>query len=224
MTRSARAIAHDTQGVRRGTCRATHARSVPAVHPRHARAVSAAARDAALRDGEGARLPGLGRAAPARRPPDPPGGDGHRLSPAHDAGRRRGPGRLGRFGSIRIGRGVRPLSGFVMVLSYSRAVFALFTLDQTLESFLRGHVEAFHAWSGRRAHPGLRQSAQRRPRTRRHRDSLSSAAARARRPLSLRAAARARRGAPMRRARSSARSSTCATPSLRRAPLPTSTI
>src|SRR6266852_4741862 len=31
-----------------------------------------------------------------------------------------------------------------MVLSYSRAISALFTLDQTLESFLRGHVEAFH--------------------------------------------------------------------------------
>lgn len=54
----------------------------------------------------------------------------------------------GAFGSIRIGRGVRPLSGFVMVLSYSRAVFALFTVDQTLESFLRGHVEAFQAWPG----------------------------------------------------------------------------
>ena len=54
----------------------------------------------------------------------------------------------GAFGSIRIGRGVRPLSGFVMVLSYSRAVFALFTVDQILESFLRGHVEAFHAFQG----------------------------------------------------------------------------
>jgi transposase len=54
----------------------------------------------------------------------------------------------GSFGSIRIGRGVRPLSGFVMVLSYSRAVFALFTIDQTLESFLRGHVEAFETWPG----------------------------------------------------------------------------
>jgi transposase len=54
----------------------------------------------------------------------------------------------GAFGSIRIGRGVRPLSGFVMVLSYSRALFALFTLDQTLESFLRGHVEAFDALQG----------------------------------------------------------------------------
>jgi hypothetical protein len=50
----------------------------------------------------------------------------------------------GAFGSIRIGHGTRPLSGFVMVLSYSRALSALFTLDQTLESFLRGHVEAFH--------------------------------------------------------------------------------
>jgi transposase len=54
----------------------------------------------------------------------------------------------GAFGSIRIGRGVRSLSGFVMVLSYSRAVFALFTVDQTLESFLRGHVEAFQAFQG----------------------------------------------------------------------------
>jgi transposase len=54
----------------------------------------------------------------------------------------------GAFGSIRIGRGVRPLSGFVMVLSYSRAIFALFTVDQTLESFLRGHVEAFGAFQG----------------------------------------------------------------------------
>ena len=43
---------------------------------------------------------------------------------------------------------MRPLSGFVMVLAYSRAVFALFTVDQTLESFLRGHVEAFAAFQG----------------------------------------------------------------------------
>ncbi len=54
----------------------------------------------------------------------------------------------GAFGAIRIGHGVRPLSGFVMVLSYSRALFALFTLDQTLESFLRGHVEAVQAFQG----------------------------------------------------------------------------
>jgi transposase len=54
----------------------------------------------------------------------------------------------GAFGAIRIGHGVRPLSGFVMVLSYSRAIFALFTVDQTLESFLRGHVEAVAAFQG----------------------------------------------------------------------------
>jgi hypothetical protein len=35
-----------------------------------------------------------------------------------------------------------------MVLGYSRALFALFTLDQTLESFLRGHVAAFAALGG----------------------------------------------------------------------------
>jgi hypothetical protein len=35
-----------------------------------------------------------------------------------------------------------------MVLSYSRAIFALFTVDQTLESFLRGHVDAFETWPG----------------------------------------------------------------------------
>ncbi len=35
-----------------------------------------------------------------------------------------------------------------MVLSYSRALFAHFTLDQTLESFLRGHVEAFQVFGG----------------------------------------------------------------------------
>ena len=54
----------------------------------------------------------------------------------------------GAFGSIRIGHGTRALSGFVMVLSYSRALSALFTLDQTLESFLRGHVDAFQALGG----------------------------------------------------------------------------
>ena len=54
----------------------------------------------------------------------------------------------GAFGSIRIGHGARSVSGFVMVLSYSRAIDALFTLDQTLESFLRGHVHAFETLGG----------------------------------------------------------------------------
>lgn len=54
----------------------------------------------------------------------------------------------GTFGTVRIGRGTRPVSGFVMVLSYSRAMHAVFTLDQSLESFLRGHVAAFEALGG----------------------------------------------------------------------------
>ena len=54
----------------------------------------------------------------------------------------------GAFGTVRIGHATRPLSAFVLVLSWSRAVHALFTLDQTLESFLRGHVEAFAAFGG----------------------------------------------------------------------------
>lgn len=49
----------------------------------------------------------------------------------------------GSFGKVEIGQGKRALSCFVMVLSWSRAVHAVFTLDQTLESFMRGHVEAF---------------------------------------------------------------------------------
>lgn len=47
------------------------------------------------------------------------------------------------FGTFQVGRARRPLSCFVLVLSWSRALYARFTLDQTLESFLRGHVEAF---------------------------------------------------------------------------------
>ena len=52
------------------------------------------------------------------------------------------------FGKIRIGNAIRNLSCFVLVLSWSRALYARFALDQTLESFLRGHVEAFHALGG----------------------------------------------------------------------------
>ncbi len=52
------------------------------------------------------------------------------------------------FGKIRVGRADRNLSAFVMVLSWSRAIFLEFFLDQTLESFLRGHVRAFDDFSG----------------------------------------------------------------------------
>jgi len=54
----------------------------------------------------------------------------------------------GSFGKIRVGAAERTLSCFVLVLSHSRALFARFALDQTLESFLRGHLHAFSAIGG----------------------------------------------------------------------------
>src|SRR2546426_810896 len=54
----------------------------------------------------------------------------------------------GNFGPIRVGSTTRRLSCFALVLSWSRACYARFALDQTLESFLRGHVEAFAALPG----------------------------------------------------------------------------
>jgi transposase len=52
------------------------------------------------------------------------------------------------FGRLRIGRALRPLMGFVMVLSYSRRIHLRFFLDARMENFLRGHVGAFQAWNG----------------------------------------------------------------------------
>ena len=54
----------------------------------------------------------------------------------------------GHFGKLRVGSALRSLSCFVLVLGWSRAVFARFFLDQTLESFLRGHVLGFEALGG----------------------------------------------------------------------------
>jgi transposase len=54
----------------------------------------------------------------------------------------------GHFGKIQIGAARRVLSCFVLVLGWSRAMYARFALDQTLESFVRGHVEAFGALGG----------------------------------------------------------------------------
>jgi len=54
----------------------------------------------------------------------------------------------GHFGTLLVGRARRALSCFVFVLAWSRACSARFALDQTLESFLRGHVEAFAALQG----------------------------------------------------------------------------
>ena len=47
-----------------------------------------------------------------------------------------------------VGQARRSLSAFAMVLGWSRALHVLFTLDQTMERFLRGHVEAFAYFQG----------------------------------------------------------------------------
>jgi transposase len=49
----------------------------------------------------------------------------------------------GYFGKLTIGRAVRPLMAFVMVLSWSRHVFLRFYLGAAMANFLRGHVAAF---------------------------------------------------------------------------------
>ena len=54
----------------------------------------------------------------------------------------------GHFGHLAVGRARRPLMAFVMVLSYSRRIFLRFFLDARMDSFLRGHVEAFAAYGG----------------------------------------------------------------------------
>jgi len=52
------------------------------------------------------------------------------------------------FGEVAIGRARRRLSGFVLTLSYSRALWLEFFFDQSLENFLLGHVHAFQDWGG----------------------------------------------------------------------------
>jgi len=47
------------------------------------------------------------------------------------------------FGQLAMGSARRALSAFVLTLTFSRMIFLRFFLDQSLESFLRGHVEAF---------------------------------------------------------------------------------
>ena len=54
----------------------------------------------------------------------------------------------GHFGKVTIGRAERTLMAFVMVLSFSRAVFLRFFLDAQMANFLRGHVAAFETWGG----------------------------------------------------------------------------
>jgi transposase len=52
------------------------------------------------------------------------------------------------FGHWQIGRARRALSAFMMVLSYSRRIYLHFFLNARMDSFLRGHAQAFGAWGG----------------------------------------------------------------------------
>lgn len=51
------------------------------------------------------------------------------------------------FGRLQVGRAARPLVAFVIVLSYSRAIYLRFFLSQSLSNFLYGHECAF-GWFG----------------------------------------------------------------------------
>jgi transposase len=52
------------------------------------------------------------------------------------------------FGQLAVGRALRPLWAFVMVLSYSRRLFVHFFAGSSMPFFLRGHVEAFGFFGG----------------------------------------------------------------------------
>lgn len=47
------------------------------------------------------------------------------------------------FGKIKVGQAERRLVAFVMVLSWSRAIFLRFYLGEAMPNFVRGHVDAF---------------------------------------------------------------------------------
>jgi transposase len=53
----------------------------------------------------------------------------------------------GHFGRLQVGKASRPLFAFILVLSYSRALFLRFFLSQKLSKFLYGHEFAF-SWVG----------------------------------------------------------------------------
>lgn len=54
----------------------------------------------------------------------------------------------GHFGHFQIGKAKRPLSAFVMVLSWSRQIYLEFFLEQRMRAFLSGHNNAFEFFSG----------------------------------------------------------------------------
>jgi transposase len=52
------------------------------------------------------------------------------------------------FGKLTVGRAVRPLMAFVMVLSWSRHLFVRFFMGMGMAQFLKGHQEAFAYFGG----------------------------------------------------------------------------
>lgn len=52
------------------------------------------------------------------------------------------------FGKLAIGRAIRPLMAFVMVLAWSRRLFVWFCLHQHVTNLLRGHIHAFEHFGG----------------------------------------------------------------------------
>jgi transposase len=54
----------------------------------------------------------------------------------------------GHFGTVAVDGGIRKLFAFLMVLSFSRRLFARFYLSSAMAAFLRGHVEAFQYFGG----------------------------------------------------------------------------
>ena len=54
----------------------------------------------------------------------------------------------GSFGQMRVGNTQRPLSAFVMVLKWSRALYVDFSLDMRMDTFLRMHQRAFGYFGG----------------------------------------------------------------------------
>lgn len=54
----------------------------------------------------------------------------------------------GHFGTVQVGRAKRRLMAFVVVLSFSRAIFLRFYHDDATGSFLRGHQAAFDFFQG----------------------------------------------------------------------------
>jgi hypothetical protein len=54
----------------------------------------------------------------------------------------------GHFGTLTVGKACRRLSCFVMVLSYSRLLYARFVFDQSMENFLQNHIDGFSRMGG----------------------------------------------------------------------------